>query len=666
MSAIYNHHRIPPASLPPASNIQPPPMQVPPGARDGPPRGGAGLDLRPPPPSSSIIPPIPPLASSASDARGPLPAGGREHHHHLHHHHPIPPPPPAGPHGQQQQLAHPGPHAMGHERLNEYLELVRGEYEALQAECMVVKGQRDEFEKQIQAQIQEIALIRQSLYELESQHAKTRNEFEGECIRLRRELDLTRNIPSGPSGGGPGAGGGPLPPPPGIVGGGIGSVPSSMPAPPGAPGIQVMEREREMQEREMMERREREYRGYGKMEVDEKSGMKNGYPSHAATPNPERERTVPLAASQVALKSPGTVLSDLDPESVPREFKKEGAEWFAVWNPRNKKSLDVSLVHTLVHESVVCCVRFSSDGQYLATGCNRTAQIYDTKTGAKTHILVDEAASQAGDLYIRSICFSPDGKYLATGAEDRQIRIWDISKKRIKHLLTGHNQEIYSLDFSRDGQFLVSGSGDKSARIWDINSGHCVFDLKIEDVVLGEAGPIDAGITSVALSPDSKLVAAGSLDTIVRVWDTRTGQQVERLRGHKDSVYSVAFSPDGNSLVSGSLDKSLKVWDLRQTRLASERAQPGHPSPTGLGVLQQTLVGHKDYVLSVGITPDGQWIVSGSKDRSIQFWQGDGQAQFLLQGHKNSVISIDLAKSGNLFASGSGDCHARVWQYTSV
>ncbi|KAJ9108607.1 hypothetical protein QFC19_002324 [Naganishia cerealis] len=261
-----------------------------------------------------------------------------------------------------------------------------------------------------------------------------------------------------------------------------------------------------------------------------------------------------------------------------------------------------------------------------------------------TPVLVDEAASQAGDLYIRSICFSPDGKYLATGAEDRQIRIWDISKKRIKHLLVGHNQEIYSLDFSRDGQFLVSGSGDKSARIWDITSGHCVFDLRIEDTVVGENGqPIDAGITSVALSPDSRLVAAGSLDTIVRVWDTRTGQQVERLRGHKDSVYSVAFSPDGNQLVSGSLDKSLRVWDLRQTRVAAERASLHQPSQTGLGVLQQTLVGHKDYVLSVGITPDGQWIVSGSKDRSIQFWQGDGQAQFLLQGHKNSVFECSIA-----------------------
>jgi len=112
-------------------------------------------------------------------------------------------------------------------------------------------------------------------------------------------------------------------------------------------------------------------------------------------------------------------------------------------------------------------------------------------------------------------------------------------------------QEIYSLDFSRDGRFLVSGSGDKSARIWDIEKGACVFDLKIEDFIHNEHGPIDAGITSVArelttflaeclltaVSPDGKLVAAGSLDTMVRVWNVQTGQQVERLRGHKDSVY---------------------------------------------------------------------------------------------------------------------------------
>jgi general transcriptional corepressor TUP1 len=116
-------------------------------------------------------------------------------------------------------------------------------------------------------------------------------------------------------------------------------------------------------------------------------------------------------------------LDDIDPNNVPPELKKEGSDWFAIFNPNVKRSLDVNLVHTLMHESVVCCVRFSADGRYLATGCNRTAQIYDTKTGVKTCVLADENAGKAGDLYIRSVCFSPDGKYLATGAEDKQIRV---------------------------------------------------------------------------------------------------------------------------------------------------------------------------------------------------------------------------------------------------
>ena len=85
--------------------------------------------------------------------------------------------------------------------------------------------------------------------------------------------------------------------------------------------------------------------------------------------------------------------------------------------------LDVDLVHTLVHESVVCCVRFSADGKYVATGCNRSAQIYDVTSGEKVCVLQDENVDVTGDLYIRSVCFSPDGKYLATGAEDKLIRV---------------------------------------------------------------------------------------------------------------------------------------------------------------------------------------------------------------------------------------------------
>ena len=81
----------------------------------------------------------------------------------------------------------------------------------------------------------------------------------------------------------------------------------------------------------------------------------------------------------------------------------------------------------------------------------------------------------------------------------------------------------------------------------------------------------DAGVTSVAISPNGQLVAAGSLDTVVRIWDVTTGMLIERLRGHRDSVYSVAFTPDGKGLVSGSLDKTLKYWDVSGLVNAAKR-----------------------------------------------------------------------------------------------
>ena len=94
-----------------------------------------------------------------------------------------------------------------------------------------------------------------------------------------------------------------------------------------------------------------------------------------------------------------------DIDSVPPEHKKEGTDWFAIFNPRATRQLEISLVHTLMHErylilsrnsqysdaripSPVLCVRFSTDGKYLATGCKRTVQIYDANTGQKTWLAV--------------------------------------------------------------------------------------------------------------------------------------------------------------------------------------------------------------------------------------------------------------------------------------
>ena len=344
------------------------------------------------------------------------------------------------------------------------------------------------------------------------------------------------------------------------------------------------------------------------------------------TPGPP---TQPLLAEITPVTQPAAStfsLVDQDLDSTPAQYKRQGEDWFAIFNKNVPRALDVSILHTFEHPSVVCCVRFSADGKYIATGCNKSAQIFDVKTGMKVVTLVDENAEREGDLYIRSVCFSPDGRYLATGAEDKIIRIWDITRKKIKHQFVGHEQDIYSLDFSRDGTRLASGSGDRTARLWDMESGQNLLTLSIED-----------GVTTVAVSPDGKFLAAGSLDRAVRVWDTEKGVLVERLEGHKDSVYSVAFSPTGLELLSGSLDKTIKLWELSAPRNAPGMMPSGGPRA---GTCKTTFVGHKDFVLSVALSPDGKWVVSGSKDRGVQFWNPvDGQPQFMLQGHKNSGMS---------------------------
>jgi hypothetical protein len=73
----------------------------------------------------------------------------------------------------------------------------------------------------------------------------------------------------------------------------------------------------------------------------------------------------------------------MDPAHVSREHKIEGSDWTAVFNPKVRRELNVELVQTLQHDSVVCCVRFSPDGTMLATGCNRYLHLYEAKTGRK-------------------------------------------------------------------------------------------------------------------------------------------------------------------------------------------------------------------------------------------------------------------------------------------
>ncbi|RYP51599.1 hypothetical protein DL768_003106 [Monosporascus sp. mg162] len=337
---------------------------------------------------------------------------------------------------------------------------------------------------------------------------------------------------------------------------------------------------------------------------------------------------------------------------LPPHQRKFADDYFAIFNS-HLRVLDVDLVHTLIHDSVVYDVRFSADGKCVATGCNRSAQIYDVASGEKLCVLGDDSVDQSIDNYIQSVCFSPDGKYLATGGQDKLIRVWDINSRTIRNTFSGHEQTIHSVDFARDGRTIASGSGDRTVRLWDFEIGKPLWVLSVEDAV-----------TSVAISSDTKYVAASSLYTSLRVWNIQTGDLVEPLEdaeGHRDSVYSVAFAPNGRDLVSGSLDNTIKTWELMPPRSGIPNARPSVKGSI------KTFYGHRDFVLSVAVTPDGAWAMSGSKDCGVQFWDlRTGNPQLRLQGHKNSVISVAPNPMGGSFATGSGDMRARIWRYHAI
>ncbi|KAF7360035.1 putative TUP1-general transcription repressor [Mycena venus] len=357
-------------------------------------------------------------------------------------------------------------------------------------------------------------------------------------------------------------------------------------------------------------------------------------------------------------------------------FEKKSSDWFVVHNPDLPRTVDVNLVHTFSHASVVTCVEFSADGNWLATGAYRIAQMFNVQSGARVCVL----EHSRGDDYVRSVRFSPDGTFLATAAEDARImasvhpitlhcreliyfQIWDVAMCSICKVFDGHQGRVYCLDFSTDGNVLISGSSDRSVRIWDMDDGSMrVLAVSPDPEHVPASGSwkegTDLEVSSVTVSPDGTLVAAGYVDAVIRIWSVATGALVEQLKGHRDSVYSVVFTRDGHGIVSGSLDHSLKYWDLSGVKVREEAARSSR--------CLTNFIGHKDYVICAAISQDSGLVVSGSKDKDIRFWDRSGTVQCTLSGHKNTVISVSISPRDNLLASGGGDSLVHIWSYDHV
>ncbi|OBQ21923.1 ribosome assembly protein 4, partial [Anabaena sp. AL93] len=123
---------------------------------------------------------------------------------------------------------------------------------------------------------------------------------------------------------------------------------------------------------------------------------------------------------------------------------------------------------------------------------------------------------------------------------------------------------------------------------------------------------------------------------------------VNTLKGHEGYVRSVGFSPDGKKLASGSKDKTIKIWDVTT------------------GKVLNTLKGHESEVWSVRFSPDGQQLASGSNDKTIKIWDvTTGKVLNTLKGHESEVISVGFSPDGKKLASGRNDKTIKIWNVTT-
>ena len=118
--------------------------------------------------------------------------------------------------------------------------------------------------------------------------------------------------------------------------------------------------------------------------------------------------------------------------------------------------------------------------------------------------------------------------------------------------LQEHDSSIDSVSWSPDGTMLASGSCDRTIKIWDVQTGICLKTLQ------GHDGSVD----SVSWSSDGTMLASGSQDKTIKIWDVQTETCLKTLQGHEDLIFSVSWSPDGKKLASGSWDKSIKIWRI--------------------------------------------------------------------------------------------------------
>ena len=262
-----------------------------------------------------------------------------------------------------------------------------------------------------------------------------------------------------------------------------------------------------------------------------------------------------------------------------------------IWR-KNVKG-DRTIIRTLPgHNKTISQIKYSPDGKTIASASwDNTVKLWDAEKGELINTLKHKDA-------VNTIVFSPDNLTLISGTEDNNIYIWDISAKpKIVKVLTEHTDSIKAVTVSPNGEIIASAGYDNKIKIWSI-AGELLQTIKAHNLA----------ITSLAFTPDSR-IASSSWDNTVKLWSIADGGKssslLHTLTKHQDGVTTISFNSDGTVLASGSGDRNIKLWN------------------TKTGELIKNLRGHTSQINSLAFSSDDKSIVSGEAQQGLFWWNLD-------------------------------------------